>query len=156
MESIAILKNYEIIQEKIFNNVRGNENKSSSILSLIETIKDLDSLSITNHFTIKLDNKLIVYRKSSESLLSVIIKTDKHSFRTSNVIDISSFILNILEKKYFAAGLDKRNNLIDYNMKEILFTSIEGITINFIDYLRKNKLYVKFIYFNSCLHSFTI
>ena len=114
----------------------------------VETIKDLDSLSITNHFTIKLDNKLIVYRKSNESLLSVIIKTDKHSFRTSNVIDISGFILNILEKKYFSDGLNKRNNLIDYNMKEILFTSIEGITINFIEYLRKNKLYVKFIYFN--------
>lgn len=156
MKSITLLKkdNYEIIQDKAFQSKTKQEysnkeftSKEFSNLSILEMIKDIDSLSLTDFFSIKVDNRLIIYRKSKESKLAVILTTDKDQFNSSQVINMSKVILSILEKKYFSETLNKQH-VIDYNLKEILIGCIEDLTVSFLEYLKANKLYAKYIYFN--------
>ena len=143
--NVGVLKkdNYEIIQEKIFS----KQTSKDSNLGMLEMLKDIDSLSLTDFFSVKIENKLIVYRKSKESKLSIIVQTDKNEFKTSQVVDMSRVILSILEKRYFSENLSKQH-VIDLNLKDIFFGSIEELTVNFLEYLRKNKLFARFIYFN--------
>lgn len=148
MLSITLINNdnYDIIQEKYF--VK-NTNKEQNLITLntIEIIKDIGLLSNSNNITLKVDNNLIIFVKSKESKLSILIQFENIRYNSTDAIDISKSILGILEKRYFTENVNKIY-VIDLNLKEILFASIEDITASFLEMLRKNKLFAKFLYFN--------
>lgn len=149
MNSITLLTKdtYEVIQEKVFTKANSSKDAMLSTPSVLELVKDIDCLSVSEFFTIKLENKVLIYRKSKESKLSILIQCDKGKFKSTDLTDISRSILTILEKNYFSESLNK-NHVIDLNIKELIFSSIEELTVNFLELLRKNKLFAKFVYFN--------
>ncbi len=156
MYSITLLNkdNYEFIQEKTFgvslklNSTinKDNNNLMNSQNGIIDFIKDIDSLSTSDFFTFKMDNRNFIYRKSKDSKLSIILQSDKR-FKPCDLEDISRVMLGMLEKKYFSDSINKAI-IIESNIKELLFASMEELTVNFLELLRKNKLYAKFVYYN--------
>ena len=152
MYSITLLTKdkLEIIQEKVFQ-YKSNSSTSKDLTiitsSVLDIIKDIDSLTPSDYFSIVIENKAIVYRKSKESKLALLIQGDKVKFKTSDLEEISRVMLSMLEKKYFSETLNK-SHVIEINLKELIFASLEELTINFLELLKKSKLYAKFIYFN--------
>lgn len=173
MHSIVLLTKdtYTIIQEKHFsksqtqfqnqqyqqNNVSNNilltnpnfkENSTINLSSVLELIKEVDGLGSSEFFILKIENKSIIYRKSKESKLSIILITSSDSYKSSELESSSRQMLQILEKKYFSSETVKKQMIIDINLKELLFSIIEDLTVSFLEYLKSNKLYVRFVYFN--------
>jgi hypothetical protein len=137
---------YEIINDKIlqkhsiYNNKEFNQNLYSNIFDLI---KDLEQINNSEYYILKIDNKTIVYRKTKETNVGIVIICDKESMKKQTLVELS---------KIYAQYVDKNNdinatNLIT-NFKDITLVAIEHLTMQFIDLLRNSKLYAKFIYYN--------
>jgi len=152
MNTILILnkQTFEILDEKnLSNNIfKTNHNKDPLSYSyLIELIKDLDQLNNLSKpnddcVTLKLDTgKSIVFRKSQTTNFAIVIICEKKCFKRQSLIVMSKILLNNISQT-------NNDNKINLNIKEFIMQSIEELTIKFIDYLRTNKLYAKFIYFN--------
>lgn len=151
MNTILILNKttYEILQEKIVtkNTFVTPNSKDNSYSFLIELIKDLDQLnSLTKSnddcVTLKLDSgKIMIFRKSQNTNLAVVLICDKKSFKRQSLILMSKILLNHIHQ-------DELTKSISIKGKDYALQSIEELTIKFIDYLRTNKLFAKFIYFN--------
>lgn len=146
MISLVLLKSddHEIIQEKFFNKKINVEYESRY---LIDMISDIESFMINDYLSMNIENKTIVYRRSKESKLAIILQAESDKFKTNSLIILSSSMLGILEKKYFSDTLTKQT-VIENNFNEIFFSSVEDLTIDFLDHLKKHKLFTKFIYFN--------
>lgn len=98
--------------------------------------------SSDDYITLKLDNgKTIVFRKSQNTNLAVIIICDKKSFKRQSLILMAKILLNHVHQ-------DELKKSISLKGKDFAEQSIEELTVKFIDYLRSNKLFAKFIYFN--------
>ena len=141
---------FEILDEKnLVNNIfKTNNNKDPNQYSyLIELIKDLDQLNNLSKpnddcVTLKLDTgKSIVFRKSQTTNFAIVIICEKKCFKRQSLIIMSKILLNNISE----SNNDKK---IIINIKDFIMQSIEELTLKFIDYLRTNKLYSKFIYFN--------
>ena len=141
---------FEILDEKnLVNNIfKTNNNKDPMQYSyLIELIKDLDQLNNLSKpnddcVTLKLDTgKSIVFRKSQTTNFAIVIICEKKCFKRQSLIIMSKILLNNISE----SNNDKK---ILINIKDFIMQSIEELTLKFIDYLRTNKLYSKFIYFN--------
>ena len=152
MNTILILnkQTFEILDEKnLVNNIfKTNNNKDPMQYSyLIELIKDLDQLNTLSKpnddcVTLKLDTgKSIVFRKSQTTNFAIVIICEKKCFKRQSLIIMSKILLNNISE----SNNDKK---ILINIKDFIMQSIEELTLKFIDYLRTNKLYSKFIYFN--------
>ena len=90
----------------------------------------------------KLDTgKVIIYRQNPKNNLAVVLICEKKSYKKQSLSIISKILLdNII--------YNESNQKIDIKVKEFGLQSIEELTTKFIDYLRSNKLYPKFFYFN--------
>ena len=151
MNTILILNKttYEILQEKIVskNTFVTPNSKDNSYSFLIELIKDLDQLNTLTKsnddcVTLKLDSgKIMIFRKSQNTNLAVVLICDKKSFKRQSLILMSKILLNHIHQ-------DELTKSISIKGKDFAMQSIEELTIKFIDYLRTNKLFAKFIYFN--------
>lgn len=151
MNTILIINKttYEILQEKIVtkNTFVTPNSKDNSYSFLIELIKDLDQLnSLTKSnddcVTLKLDSgKIMIFRKSQNTNLAVVLICDKKSFKRQSLILMSKILLNHIHQ-------DELTKSISIKGKDYALQSIEELTIKFIDFLRTNKLFAKFIYFN--------
>lgn len=153
MINIVILnKNtYEILLDKPFQKQSYNYKEYNQIFNtnIINIIKNLDETSNALDYIIKLDNKAIAYRRSSDTFISLFSVCEKKSFKKDSMADISRVFLDHLEKMIHEDNnIFKNNKFPDFKLKEILNQIISDISIKFIEYLRKNKIYSKFIYFN--------
>ena len=156
-------QNFEIVLEKNFrksqNTLNANlqqmreasQNYYSNIIGLIQDLEDLE----TNEevFTLKFEGgKTVIYRKSKNSILAVLLISDQKIFPKSDLIEVSKIYLNgveaIFHKNQSNIEILKTLNLSHFNFKEMTSKAIDEITIKFIENLRQNKLYAKFIYFN--------
>ncbi|MCQ2819297.1 MAG: hypothetical protein MJ252_18695 [archaeon] len=151
MNSVLILnkETFEILQEKqiVQNTFQSKASTDPSNASLIELVKDLDQLNTLTKcadesVTLKLDNgKTIIFRKSENTNLAVLIICEKKSYKRQSLILLSKILLNHIRQ-------DELTKSISIKGEEFAMQAIEELTIKFIDYLRLNKLFAKFIYFN--------
>ncbi len=165
MNTILVVnqQNYEILLEKNFrksqntlnSNLQANRDACqsyySNILSLVQDLEELDLNE--DNFTLKLDGgKTIVYRKSRTTILSVILVSEKKVFTKSDMLEMSKVYLNGVEAVFIKhqSNIEKFKtlHLNLFNFKEMTTKAIDELTIKFIENLRLNKLYAKFIYFN--------
>jgi len=142
---------YEVLLEKSFikNQVYSLKDHVSHS-NVIELLKDLDSInSVSEHYVLKLEGgKNILYRKSRESKLGIVIYFDKNLIKRTSLVDLSRVYMQHVDKK-FANEISKlQSSNIIFQTKEMTVAAIEDLTIKFIENLRKNKLYAKFIYYN--------
>ena len=165
MNNIIVLNKdtYEILHDKtlnrhsMYNNKEFNQNL---YLSILELIKDLDQISTqyNDFYMLKLDGgKSVVYRKSPDSKLAILIICEKKAIKRTNLIEMSKAYLVNIQKSFLtqanenivSSALNKKNNFSTlFKTKEFTIQAIEDLTIKFIENLRKNKLYAKFIYYN--------
>lgn len=157
MNSVLILnkETYEVMQEKSFQKSSLNNSKEfiqNFCVSILEIIKDLDSMNGSSEYhVLKLENKSVVYRKSKDTKLSILIICDKGSIKRVNLVELSKIYLNKLESNLKIGVNENLNNKklnIDFKTKEYTLQAVEDLTIKFIENLRKNKLFAKFIYYN--------
>jgi hypothetical protein len=165
MNTLLVLnkENFEILLEKNFRKSQTTLNPNSQInreasqnyySNVIGLVQDLDAIDMNEEsYMIKLDGgKTVVYRKSMSSIISIILITDKKLFPKNDLIDISKVYLNGVESVFlkYQSNLEKFKtlNFNHFNFKEMTTKAIDDLTINFIENLRLNKLYAKFIYFN--------
>ena len=151
MNTILVLNKttYEILDEKIIskNTFVTPASKDNSYSFLVDLIKDLDqlnNLSSSNEdcISLKLDSgKIMIFRKSQTNNLSVVLICDKKSFKRQSLISMSKILLNNIQQ-------DELSKKIIIKGKDFAMQCIEELTVKFIDYLRTNKLFAKFIYFN--------
>ena len=151
MNTILVLNKttYEILDEKIIskNTFVSPASKDNSYSFLVDLIKDLDqlnNLSSSNEdcISLKLDSgKIMIFRKSQTNNLSVVLICDKKSFKRQSLISMSKILLNNIQQ-------DELSKKIIIKGKDFAMQCIEELTVKFIDYLRTNKLFAKFIYFN--------
>ena len=151
METILVLNknSFEILEEtKIVNykfiSQKGNENTYTEIIDLIKDLVQLNNLlkPSDDYITMKLDSgKVITYRQSPKNILAVVIISEKKSYKKQSLIIMSKIILDNIT-------YEELNKKITFNIKDFGLQSIEELTTKFIDYLRGNKLYPKFFYFN--------
>jgi hypothetical protein len=111
--------------------------------TIFELIKDLEQINPSDHYILKFDNKVVVYRKTKQTNLAVIIVCDKDSFKKQTLLELSKIYTIYIDKLDDHDG----SNLIK-NFKDVTVQGIEHLTILFIEQLRKTKLYAKFIYYN--------
>jgi len=151
MNTILVLNKttYEILDEKIIskNTFVTPASKDNSYSFLVDLIKDLDqlnNLSSSNEdcISLKLDSgKIMIFRKSQTNNLAVVLICDKKSFKRQSLILMSKILLNNIQQ-------DELSKKIIIKGKDFSMQCIEELTVKFIDYLRTNKLFAKFIYFN--------
>ena len=151
METILVLNknSFEILEEtKIVNykfiSQKGNENTYTEIIDLIKDLVQLNNLlkPSDDYITMKLDTgKVITYRQNPKNILAVVIISEKKSYKKQSLIIMSKIILDNI-------AYEELNKKITFNIKDFGLQSIEELTTKFIDYLRGNKLYPKFFYFN--------
>lgn len=153
MINIVILNknSFEILLDKNFQKQTYNYKEYNQIFNtnIINIIKNLDETSSSLDYILKLDNKAISYRRSSDTFISIFCVCEKKSYKKDSLTDISKVFLDYLDKiVHEDNNISKNNKFPDFKLKEILNQIISDITIKFIEYLRKNKIYSKFIYFN--------
>jgi hypothetical protein len=166
MNNLIILnkETFDVIFDK--NLAKNNNNNSKDFTQnfyshIIELIKDLDQMNLnttnsnsnaTDYYILKLDNsKNVIYRKGKNKF-AILIICDKKIIKKQSLIEMSRVYLEGFEKNYINNmndhTLKKSTNFTNFKMKEFTMLAIEDITFKFIEILRKNKLYAKFIYFN--------
>jgi hypothetical protein len=152
---ILLEKNFRKTQNTLNPNSQTNREATQNYYSnVISLVQDLDLIDMNEEtYMIKLDGgKTVVYRKSLESIISIMLITDKKLFPREDLIDISKVYLNGVESVFFKhqSNIEKFKslNFNHFNFKEMTTKAIDDLTINFIENLRMNKLYAKFIYFN--------
>lgn len=153
MNNIVILNKttYEIILDKtlqknsMYNNKEFNQNLYANIINIV---KNLDETSMSLDYILKIDNKAISYRRSKDSYLALFIICDKKYFKKESLNDMAKTFMDSLDKLVSEKNEPFTKKLTDFKIKDIINQIISDITIKFIEFLRKNKLYCKFIYFN--------
>lgn len=78
----------------------------------------MESFNNSEFFVLKLEGKSIIYRKSKETNLSILIISEENSFKRANLIEMSKKYLSEFEKKTIIDNLTKKNQ-IDYQFKNI-------------------------------------
>jgi hypothetical protein len=157
MNNVFILnkETYEVIQEKVFqknpNAFNAKDLNQNLFSDTIDLIKDLDLLNSNDYYILKLDNRNIIYRKSKELKLAILIISSKRALKRNSLLEVSKVYLQCIEQNMTTnsenLSLSKKNQ-IEFKAKEYTIKAIEELTIKFIENLRKNKLYAKFIYYN--------
>ena len=152
METILVLDKttFEIFSEiKLVNNSFENipvTSSNQSYVEIIELIKDLVELNkllkpSDDYVIMKLDTgKVVIYRQSPNNNLAVIMICVKKSYKKQSLTILSSIVLNTITYEM--------PRQISFKVKDFCLQGIEELTTKFIDYLRGNKLFPKFIYFN--------
>lgn len=158
MNNLIALNNetYEIIFDKILqkNSIYNNKEFSQiSYSNLIELIKELVNLNKeAEYYILKFEGKNIIFKKSNRSKLGLIIISEQKAIKKENLIELSKVYLSNIEKviadKSINSNLKKGDIIPFINTKDIILQAIEELTIKFIENLRKNKLYAKFVYYN--------
>ena len=136
---IQKLLNYKFVSPK---NI--NENQYTEILDLIKDLVQLNNLlkPSDDYITMKLDTgKVIIYRENPKNNLAVILICEKKSYKKQSLIIISKILLDNI-------SYDELTQQLNFKIKDFGLQSIEELTTKFIDYLRSNKLFPKFFYFN--------
>ena len=152
METLLILnKNtFEILEErKIVNSKfqepsKINENSYTEIIELVKDLVQLNNLlkPSDDYVTMKLDTgKVIIYRQNPTNNLAVLLICEKKSYKKQSLTIISKILLDNIT-------YDELNRKSTFKIKDFGLQSIEELTTKFIDYLRSNKLFPKFFYFN--------
>ena len=154
METLLILnKNtFEILAERKIVNYKfvqpqkssENQNPYTEILDLVKDLVQLNNLlkPSDDYITMKLDTgKVIIYRENPKNNLAVILICEKKSYKKQSLTIMSKILLDNIV-------YDELNQNMSFKTKEFGLQCIEELTTKFIDYLRTNKLYPKFFYFN--------
>ena len=142
--SFSIIAERKIVSHKFVQPQQSNENQYTEIIELIQDLVQLNNLlkPSDDYVTMKLDTgKVIIYRQNPKNNLAVVLICEKKSYKKQSLAIMSKILLdNII--------YDELNQKIIIKIKEFGLQSIEELTTKFIDYLRSNKLYPKFFYFN--------
>jgi len=77
----------------------------------------------SEYFVLKLEGKSIIYRKSKETNLALLVICEENSFKRANLVEMSKKYLTEFEKKSIMENLSKRNQ-IDYQFKNITINVI--------------------------------
>ena len=152
MDTLLVLnKNtFEILTErKIVNNKFqapsiSNENPYNEIIELIKDLVQLNNLlkPSDDYITMKLDTgKVIIYRQNPSNNLAVVLLCEKKSYKKQSLTILSKILLDNI-------SYDELTRQLNFKVKDFGLQSIEELTTKFIDYLRNNKLFPKFFYFN--------
>ena len=142
--TFAIIAERKIVGNKFVQPQQTNENQYTEIIELIQDLVQLNNLlkPSDDYVTMKLDTgKVIIYRQNPKNNLAVVLICEKKSYKKQSLAIMTKILLdNII--------YDELNQKIIIRVKEFGLQSIEELTTKFIDYLRSNKLYPKFFYFN--------
>ena len=152
METILLLDKgtFQIFSEiKLVNNTFESipVTSNNSYIEIIELIKDLVQLNnllkpSDDYVIMKLDTgKVVIYRQNPNNNLAVIMICVKKSYKKQSLTILSAIILNTV-------SFNEMTNQVSFKTKDFCLQGIEELTTKFIDYLRGNKLFPKFIYFN--------
>lgn len=95
----------------------------------------------------KMEKKVVFFRKSKETLLGIICIAQESYIKKSTLNDLSNIYIQELEK-IVPTSIFLNNEQYDYKIQDLNKKLIEILTINFIEELRSNKIYAKFIYLN--------
>ena len=142
--NFAILAERKLVNYKFISPQNINENQYTDILDLIKDLVQLNNLlkPSDDYITMKLDTgKVIAYRQNPKNNLAVVIICEKKSYKKQSLSIISKVLLDFIT-------YDELNHQIIFKIKDFGLQCIEDLTTKFIDYLRINKLYPKFFYFN--------
>lgn len=154
MNNILILNknSYEILVDKtlrknsMYNSKEFNQNLYANLINIV---KNLDETSLSLDYIIKVDSKAISYRRSKDSYIALFIICEKKFFKKASLSDMARVFMESLEKMILEKNEPTNNKkFFDFKIKEIINQIISDLTIKYIEFLRKNKLYCKFIYFN--------
>jgi hypothetical protein len=125
---------------------------TSQFNNIIDLVKDLDSFNNNSeYYILKLEGgKSVLYRKSKETKFAILIIFDKINIKRNSIIEISKVYLQGIEKSFLNNEFTNvtKNYLGLFKTRETTIEAIEDLTVKFIENLRKNKLYAKFIYYN--------
>lgn len=152
MNNLIVLnkETYEVINERILSRNVSKDLNVNYLGSIIELIKDLDLMSNTNttEYLLKLDaGKTLVYTKSKNTNLSVLMICDKKAFKRQSLTELAKLYLGFAEKEFWKdSSLTK--GLGTFKIKDFYFQAIEDLTSKFIENLRNDKLYTKLVYYN--------
>ena len=152
MENLLLLnKNtFTILAERKLQNFKfitpplSNENPYSEIIELIKDLVQLNNLlkPSDDYVIMKLDTgKVVIYRQNPSNNLAVVLICEKKSYKKQSLTIISKILLDNL-------SYDELTQQPNFKVKDFGLQSIEELTTKFIDYLRSNKLFPKFFYFN--------
>ena len=152
METLLLLnKNtFTILAERKLQNFKfitpplSNENPYSEIIELIKDLVQLNNLlkPSDDYVIMKLDTgKVVIYRQNPSNNLAVVLICEKKSYKKQSLTIISKILLDNI-------SYDELTQQPNFKVKDFGLQSIEELTTKFIDYLRSNKLFPKFFYFN--------
>ena len=139
-----ILEERKIVNSKFQEPSKINQNSYSEIIELIKDLVQLNNLlkPSDDYVTMKLDTgKVIIYRQNPTNNLAIVLICEKKSYKKQSLTIISKILLDNLT-------YDQINQRANFKIKDFGLQSIEELTTKFIDYLRSNKLFPKFFYFN--------
>ena len=142
--TFAILAERKLVNFKFQAPSISNENPYSEIIELIKDLVQLNNLlkPSDDYVTMKLDTgKSIIYRQNPSNNLAVVLICEKKSYKKQSLIIISKILLDNI-------SYDELTQQLNFKIKDFGLQSIEELTTKFIDYLRSNKLFPKFFYFN--------
>ena len=142
--TFAILDERKLLNYKFVSPKNINENQYTEILDLIKDLVQLNNLlkPSDDYITMKLDTgKVIVYRQNPKNNLALVLICEKKSYKKQSLAIISKVLLEYIT-------YDESNHKINFKIKDFGIQCIEELTTKFIDYLKTNKLYPKFFYFN--------
>ena len=142
--TFAILAERKLVNFKFQSPSISNENPYTEIIELIKDLVQLNNLlkPTDDYVTMKLDTgKSIIYRQNPNNNLSVVLICEKKSYKKQSLIIISKILLDNI-------SYDELTQQLNFKIKDFGLQSIEELTTKFIDYLRSNKLFPKFFYFN--------
>lgn len=152
MDTLLIINknNFAILAERKLQNYKfqapslSNENPYTEIIELIKDLVQLNNLlkPSDDYVTMKLDTgKVIIYRQNPNNNLAVILICEKKSYKKQSLTIISKILLDNI-------SYNELTRELNFKVKDFGLQSIEELTTKFIDYLRSNKLFPKFFYFN--------
>ena len=142
--TFEIISERKVVNYKFVDPPKTNDNPYSEIIDLIKDLVQLNNLlkPSDDYVTMKLDTgKVIAYRQNPKNILAVVLICEKKSYKKQSLTIMTKILLdNII--------YDELNQKMVFKIKEFGLQTIEELTTKFIDYLRNNKLYPKFFYFN--------
>jgi hypothetical protein len=152
MDTLLIINknNFSILAERKLVNFKfqapslSNENPYTEIIELLKDLVQLNNLlkPSDDYVTMKLDTgKVIIYRQNPSNNLAVVLICEKKSYKKQSLTIISKILLDNI-------SYDELTQQLNFKIKDFGLQSIEELTTKFIDYLRSNKLFPKFFYFN--------
>ena len=142
--TFEILEERKIVNSKFQEPSKINENSYTEIIELVKDLVQLNNLlkPSDDYITMKLDTgKVIIYRQNPTNNLAVLLICEKKSYKKQSLTIISKILLDNI-------AYDELNRKSTFKIKDFGLQSIEELTTKFIDYLRSNKLFPKFFYFN--------